>query len=90
MPTIDIYRERRNVMYTSYNVIQIVVCYCHRNNGNQCDISRKNRFIKLIHVIPWQHRTPYLNTSNHYNIIRVRKHFTDATYVRFMLYMYTV
>ena len=29
--TIDIFRDRRNVMYTSYHVIHTLVSYCHRN-----------------------------------------------------------
>ena len=68
--TIYILRKRRNVMYTSYHLVQTLDSYCHRNilnvilYGSQCDINRKSRFIKIIHILwlPWQHRTLY----NHY------------------------
>ena len=29
--TIDVFRDRMNVMYTSYRVIHTLVSYCHRN-----------------------------------------------------------
>ena len=83
-------------MYTSYHLVQTLDSYYfHRNilnvimYGSQCDIIRKSRFIKIIHILwlPWQHRTLYLNTCNHY--LRVRKHFTKAKHVG-LFYMYTV
>ena len=81
-------------MYTSYHIIQTVVCYCHRNILNVIIVvsvilvDKTGLSNSFICVVTLATSNIVLNTSN--NDVRVRKHFTKAKHVRFMLYMYTV